>query len=139
MMYALDTDILTLAFRLHERVTARLEAADRPVVITTVNRIEQLNGRFDAVLTAADAAQLLRAQTALAATEQFLSKYEVLPFDDRSAARFDVLRSDKKLKKVGRKDLLIASICLIHGCTLATRNTKDFGKVPGLRIENWAD
>jgi tRNA(fMet)-specific endonuclease VapC len=46
---------------------------------------------------------------------------------------------EKKLKKTGRGDLLIACITLAHGATLVTRNTKDFAHVPGLRLENWAD
>jgi len=43
------------------------------------------------------------------------------------------------LRKIGRADLLIASIALASSATLATRNLKDFAFVPGLRTENWAD
>ena len=34
-------------------------------------------------------------------------------------------------------DLKIASIVLTQNATLLTRNTGDFSKVRGLRIENW--
>jgi tRNA(fMet)-specific endonuclease VapC len=43
------------------------------------------------------------------------------------------------LRKIGLPDLLIAAITLPNKATLVTRNTKDFGKVPGLQIENWVD
>jgi len=63
----------------------------------------------------------------------------VLTVDDAAAAAFDELRRHKKLKKIGRGDLLIACIALAHRATLVTRNLKDFRKVPGLVVENWAD
>jgi tRNA(fMet)-specific endonuclease VapC len=52
---------------------------------------------------------------------------------------FDRLRQNKRLKKIGRGDLLIASIALAHRATLVTRNVRDFRQIPGLQVENWAD
>jgi tRNA(fMet)-specific endonuclease VapC len=48
----------------------------------------------------------------------------------------DKLRQHKELKKIGRGDLLIASIALAHQATLVTRNVQDFRQIPGLRVEN---
>jgi tRNA(fMet)-specific endonuclease VapC len=45
----------------------------------------------------------------------------------------------KKLRKIGRADLLIAAISLANRATVVSRNLKDFRQVPGLRVENWAD
>ena len=42
-------------------------------------------------------------------------------------------------KQIGRGDLLIAALTLANRATLVTRNEKGFRKVPGLRIENWAE
>lgn len=49
------------------------------------------------------------------------------------------MRQEKKLKKIGRADLLIASIALAERALLVTRNLKDFKQIPGLHVENWAD
>ena len=38
---------------------------------------------------------------------------------------------------VGELDILIAAVCLVHGYTLVTNNTKDFENIEGLRLEDW--
>jgi tRNA(fMet)-specific endonuclease VapC len=91
-------------------------------------------------MKAEDGVRLLLAQERLRVSEvEDLSRIRILPFDAAAAADFDRLRQNKKLKKIGRADLLIASIALAHRATLATRNVRHFGQVPGLRVENWAD
>ena len=52
---------------------------------------------------------------------------------------FSASGENKKLKKIGRADLLIACITLAQRATLVTRNLKDFRQVPGLPVENWLD
>ena len=139
-MFVLDTDTLS---RLHAGDTRLRERKDRvnPVEVSTtvITRIEILQGRFDFVLKAADKSQLLRALDWLQRSETLLAQIAVLPLRDAAAAHFDRLRLDKKLRKIGRADLLIASIVLAHGGTVVTRNLKDFGNVPGLQVENWLD
>jgi tRNA(fMet)-specific endonuclease VapC len=49
--------------------------------------------------------------------------------------KFDDLR--KQGVRTGTMDLRIASIALSHDFTVFTRNTVDFGKVIGLRVEDW--
>jgi tRNA(fMet)-specific endonuclease VapC len=141
MIYLLDTDVLTLAHLARHGVRERIDAAraGHEVVISLVTRIEVLRGRFDAVLKAADGAALARSQELLRSSEAFLAEFRVLPFDVTAASGFDRLRDDKKVKKAGRNDLLIACIALANDATLVTRNTKDYANIPGLKLENWAD
>jgi tRNA(fMet)-specific endonuclease VapC len=140
-MNVLDTDTLTLLFGDHPRVRARQDTVpSAEIAITVVTRIEVLQGRFDFLLKAATGEELLRAQHWLERTVESLSRVEtVLPVDAVAAAEFDRLRQNKKLKKIGRGDLLIAAIALANRATLVTRNLKDFRQVPGLPVENWAD
>ncbi|TAF99705.1 MAG: type II toxin-antitoxin system VapC family toxin [Betaproteobacteria bacterium] len=38
---------------------------------------------------------------------------------------------------IGAMDMLIAAHALALGATLVTNNEKEFGRVPGLKVENW--
>jgi tRNA(fMet)-specific endonuclease VapC len=137
-MTLLDTDVLSRLMAGNERLEQRArEAGD--VAITIVTRIEVLQGRFASVVKAADGDKLLQAQDWLERNEAFIEDIEVVPFDETAAGEFDRLRQDKKLKKIGRADLLIACIALAQGATLVTRNLRHFRQVPGLKLENWAD
>jgi tRNA(fMet)-specific endonuclease VapC len=66
-------------------------------------------------------------------------QYSSLPFDDAAAERYAVIRAELKLqgRMIGGNDLMIAAIALIHGCTLVTNNIAEFGRVPGLTVEDW--
>jgi tRNA(fMet)-specific endonuclease VapC len=138
-MTLLDTDTFSLLASGHPRVTRRFEAATDMVTITVVTRIEALEGRFAFLFRAADGPELLPAQTWLYQTEADLAPFTPVGFDAAAARVFDRLRQNKKLKKIGRGDMLIAAIALASHGTLVTRNLKDFRQVPGLRVENWAD
>jgi tRNA(fMet)-specific endonuclease VapC len=138
-MILLDTDAFTLHQLGHERFMQRFEAASEPPAITIITRIEALRGRHDAVFKAEDGARLLRAQYGLVRTVEHLRLFEIASLDVTAAAEFDRLRQTKGLRRIGRGDLIIASICLANKAMLVTRNLRDFRHVSGLEIENWAD
>jgi tRNA(fMet)-specific endonuclease VapC len=138
-MYVLDTDMLSHLLRGHARVTERVAQATREVVLTVATRIEQLQGRFAAVLKAEDGDKLRKAQQRLDESEKDLNRFTTLFVDAAAAAEFDRLLGIKGLRRIGRGDLLIATITLANDATLVTRNLKHFRRVPRLRLENWAD
>jgi tRNA(fMet)-specific endonuclease VapC len=138
-MILFDTDMLSLYLAGHPQVMARLSAAESGFQITIITWIEVLRGRCDFVLKAADGEQLQRAQQWLTKTLQELEPLTPVPINAAAAAEFDRLRQDRKLKKIGRADLLIAAIALANRATLVTRNLRHFRLVPSLQLENWAD
>jgi tRNA(fMet)-specific endonuclease VapC len=75
-----------------------------------------------------------------AALDQFVSPLEVASFDRPAATAYGRLRAllDKRGQPIGSMDLLLAAHAISLDVRLITHNVKEFGKVPGLRIEDWA-
>ncbi len=109
------------------------------MVTSVISRFEILEGRFASITKAANRDELLLAMERLTRDEKRLATLDILAVTEAVADQFELLRANKKLKKIGRPDLLIACVALANGATLVTRNTKDFVNVPGLKLENWAD
>jgi tRNA(fMet)-specific endonuclease VapC len=137
-MILLDTDTLTLLFQGHGRVQSRLLSAELDVATTIITWIEVMRGRFDAIFKAADAAQLERAHQRFQESARQLATLTIVPINAGAAHQFGKLLRNKKLRKIGRGDLLIASIALAQKAKLVTRNLRDFQQIPGLDSENWA-
>jgi tRNA(fMet)-specific endonuclease VapC len=74
------------------------------------------------------------------ALEQFVSPLQVAVFDRQTAIVYGQIRAllEKKGRPIGSMDLLIAAHALSLNVRLATNNVKEFRRVPGLRVENWA-
>lgn len=74
-----------------------------------------------------------------AAVDAFAAPYTSLSFDDAAADRHAELRVDLERigKPIGPYDSMIAAIGLVHGLTVVTHNTAEFGRVPGLTVEDW--
>jgi tRNA(fMet)-specific endonuclease VapC len=139
-MYRLDTDTLGHLHQGHPGVIRQLaEVGDSDVGTTIVSRIEILRGRFEYFLKARDGQDVLKAQERLLSSEQALSQVTIVPFDESAAQQFDLLCRQRNLKKIGRRDILIASIVLGRRATLVTRNLRHFRAIRNLRIENWVD
>jgi tRNA(fMet)-specific endonuclease VapC len=139
-MHLLDTDMWTHLQRGHPRVVEAMRVLhDGEVGVTVVTWIEVLRGRFDTLFKAANSDELIRAQANLSRDRAKLAASLVVDIDERASATFDQLRRIKGLKKIGRGDLLIASITLAHDAVLATRNLRHFRQVPRLRLVNWID
>jgi tRNA(fMet)-specific endonuclease VapC len=139
-MHLLDTDTLTHLHAGHPQVITHLRAVDDPVVGTTIiTKSELLRGRIDFLLKAATGTELLRAQQWFTRTEELLAQILIVPFDETAATQFDRLRATKAYRKIGRTDLLIASIALANRATLVTRNVRHFRQLHGITVINWVD
>jgi tRNA(fMet)-specific endonuclease VapC len=139
-MHVLDTDTLTRAHGGHAGIAKRVrEVGEENVATTIISAVEILRGRHEFLLKAKDGEELLRAQRLLQRSEELLDSLPILLVDTDAATQFDRVRENRKLKKIGRPDLLIACISLAQNATLVTRNLRHFRDVPGLRVENWMD
>lgn len=75
----------------------------------------------------------------LARLEVFFRPFASLPFDDAAAKVAGQIRAEleKAGTPIGPNDLLIGAIALTRGLTVVTRNTREFGRIPGLHLEDW--
>lgn len=139
-MHLFDSDTLSHLWANNERVVNRLRRCqDTEIGTTSISKSEVLRARCENLLKADSVAELLKAQQRLDRSESKLSELIVAPFDDAAAKELERLESSRKLKKIGRADLIISSIALAHDATLITRNVKHFRQVPNLKVENWVD
>jgi tRNA(fMet)-specific endonuclease VapC len=72
---------------------------------------------------------------------QFFSRFICLPFDDKAAEVYGIIRA--RLEAMGRPigpyDLQIASIAIANNLILVTRNVSEFSRLAELRWQDWED
>ncbi len=117
------------------RLRDRLLASGENTATTIVTVEEQLRGWLAEIHRLADPHRQIPAYQRLHERIEFFARWTVLPWDTATAELFLNLR--RQGVRIGSMDLKIACIALVHESTLLTRNTSDFGHVPGLRVENW--
>ena len=117
-----------------QRLIRRLDAATEPVA-TTIITVEEIMRGWMAAIRRENPQRQKNAYDRLTNLFRFFAGWDILPWDDSAIAEFDHLVQNKI--RIGTMDLKIASIALANSATLPTRNAKDFGEVPNLRIEDW--
>ena len=130
--YLLDTDISSYIMkRSHDAVLRRLQTVPiGAVAISVITKSELLYGVE---------VSPRRQQDSLALSE-YLRHVQVLDFPDEAALHYAQIRAALKASgaMIGANDLFIAAHARSLRLTLVTNNTREFGRVPDLMIENWA-
>jgi tRNA(fMet)-specific endonuclease VapC len=132
--YMLDTDICSYIMkRSNDAVLKRLSALPvSDVCISVITKSELLFG-----------VEVSPRRQDAAALSAFLNYIQILDFPDEASLHYARIRADlRKLgamsrAKIGTNDLLIAAHARSLGLTLVTNNTRAFGRVSRLVIENW--
>ena len=130
-LYLLDTNMVIYIQRGVAGVLQKLAAAGRQQVALPSLVVAELAYGVEKSLHQARNRERL---------EQLLIEMSVLPWAHTAmwhyARHFHALR--RKGKLIGHMDLLIASQALAEDATLVTNNTREFERVDGLKLENWA-
>jgi tRNA(fMet)-specific endonuclease VapC len=118
-----------------------LNGASRPV-IARLRAVSLAEVRLSAVVKAEllyGARRSDRRAENLRLLARFFDTIISLPFDDRCAAEYGLLRDelDREGMPIGPNDLLIAATARAHDCVLVTHDVREFSRVPGLRYEEW--
>lgn len=128
--YLLDTTIVIAALRRHGlELRDRLASESTRISTSSITAMELEYG----VAKSSDPARNR------AATERVLALVEVLPFDRRAAEHAGEIRAElaQHGTPIGAYDVLIAGAARSSGLILVTNNTREFERVPGLRVEDW--
>ena len=139
-MIVLDTDHISFLQRPSSRegraLLERLNVANDETVVSIISAEEQMRSWISLIHRYRDVRQQTHYYLRLAEFLKFYAKWRILDFDSTAADRFQNLRQEGI--NIGTSDLKIASLALIHGALLLTRNFADFSRVPDLRFADWS-
>ena len=131
MKYLLDTNICIYIINKKPATVLKRIQTKRPdqVAISTITQAELEYGLARSRFPERNRAALL----------QFLFPFQLLDFDQLAAVQYGTIRSDleSKGRPIGAMDLLIAAQAVSRNLVLVTNNEKEFGRVEGLKVENW--
>ncbi|MCX7167915.1 MAG: PIN domain-containing protein [Rhodocyclales bacterium] len=130
-IYMLDTD--TCIFILRRSVPALLSRIQsvplQEQAISVVTLAELLYGVQESS----------KKKTNQAGVDALVRHVAVMEWPARAAAHYAEIRADLKRKgqSIGANDLMIAAHARSEGAIVVTNNVKGFGRVKGLKVENW--
>ena len=129
----LDTNICIYAIKHKpEQVFLKLQEHDpSEVCISSVTYAELVHG-----VEKSQSIEKNRVALAL-----LLANIEIMDFDTSAAESYGKIRADleKAGKPIGPLDMMIAGHAKSLEYTVVTNNTKEFMRVNGLKLENWAE
>lgn len=125
---------------------------DTNICIAIMNRDERVRGalertvpsqlRMSAITLAELRFGVARSRSGRQATANLrvlTSKVPVVPFDEAATVEYGALRASLEARgaPIGPLDTLIAAHALALRWVLVTHNTREFSRVPGLRVSDW--
>jgi tRNA(fMet)-specific endonuclease VapC len=129
MAYLLDTNAVIVLLNDTTSKTALRARRENPgdVAISVIVIHELYHGAFRSRRVAQNAAVIDALQ------------FVVLDFDKEDARQAGEVRAllASRATPIGAYDVLIAGQAVERNLILVTHNTREFGRVPGLRIEDW--
>jgi tRNA(fMet)-specific endonuclease VapC len=131
-MYLLDSNILIYLLKGQGQVKQHLQAKSPQHIKVPAPALFELEY---------GTAKSLRPQLQRQFIDTVVLKFDILPLDYPSAKAAGILRGglEGKGQLIGPYDLLIAGIAIANDLTVITRNTLEFARLAGLRVENWYD
>jgi tRNA(fMet)-specific endonuclease VapC len=127
--FMLDTDTVSFVLRGEGHVAENLTAHPPSEVCLSAVSLSEL--RFGA--------DKRRSKRLHRLIDTFVATVGVVAFDSDAADAFGHVRAvlESKGKPIGIFDTLIAAHALSRKLILVTNNTKHFGQIKGLKVENW--
>ena len=131
MKYLLDTNTCVYALKRMPSVLERMRRlTPDDLAVSSVTLAELWFG----------ARKSSRPEKTRASVDAFLRPLAVLDFDAGAAEAYAALRLDLERAgtPIGERDLLIAATASSRNLTVVTHNTREFSRMPGIGLEDWA-
>lgn len=131
MKFLLDTDTCIYALKQNTAVLRQLLAQSREnITVSVITEGELRTG----------AAKSASAAKTLSLVENFLRPLAILDFTSGDAAAYAHLRArlERAGTPIGPLDTLIAAQAVARKLVLVSNNEREFRRVAGLHIQNWA-
>ena len=136
-IFLLDTDMLSLHQRKQPQVLAAVDShATDQVCVSTVTLEEQIGGWSALARSAKTPQEHEHAAMLLSALVVSWNRFAITPMTVAARTQFELLVRSKL--NVKHNDLRIAAVAKDIGAIIVTRNLRDFRRIPGLKIEDWA-
>lgn len=129
--YLLDTNILIYTIKNKpEKVRKLFNLHVGQMAISTISIGELIYG----------AERSTKPEQNIMVIEGLIARLEVLDFDSKAAQHFGEIRSDLYSigKPIGPYDMMLAGHARSQGLIMVTNNQKEFIRVQGLMLANWA-
>lgn len=145
MVFVLDTDHISSFQRNHQPLLQRLNCIESSELsITVISVVEILEGCLSKIKQEItkikgkknrleSGSSIDKYYALLISSIEFFSKIRVLDFGAGASRKHQEIKG----LNIGDQDLRIAAIVLSVDGILLTRNKRHFGKVPGLKFEDW--
>jgi tRNA(fMet)-specific endonuclease VapC len=133
MVYLLDTNACSDYFTArYPKLVARIQRCSPDDLCLSVVVVAELRYGAD---------HSTRRRANHARIDALIEEIETLAFDLRAAAAYGRVRAQLEAggTPIGPNDMLIAAHAVSRGLTVVTDNTAEFGRVKGLKVENWRE
>jgi len=129
-------------FLLDTNTCIRILNGGSPKLIARLRQLDPSNIRLCSIVIAElyyGARRSSRVEDNLKLLKKFFEVFVSIPFDDLCAEHYGAVRGELEAAgtPIGPNDLMIAATARAHDLVLVTHNTRGFGRVAGLRLQDW--
>jgi tRNA(fMet)-specific endonuclease VapC len=140
-LWIFDTDHISLLLRGNPQITKHLNQIPAQMSSTTIITVQEIFNGWAGELNQPHAPRetILAQYHQLFLAVELLKSLQLLEFNALAFEQYEnlLVQNPTLRKKRLQKDMRIAAIALSLNATVVTRNRRDFGQVPGLKIEDW--
>ncbi len=130
-MYALDTNTVIHFFKGKGQIAQKLLGKAPKQIFVPIIVVYELEV---GVLKSKE-----RSREKVEQLERFLDFCSLCPFERKESRMAAKIRTEleEKGNSIGPMDILIAGSAMANGLILVTHNTDEFGRIKGLKLEDW--